>query len=101
MTLDNPDPTIDHDKSTPNKDKDLSDINKEKSILTDLEGCRSTFEDGNRSGGSELTSLDPKEKNSRSQFLANRDKELSDINREKSNLTDLECCRSTFEDGDR
>ena len=69
--------------------------------MTNLEGCRSTFEDGDRSGGSELTSLDPKEKNSRSQFSANRDKDLSDLNKEKSTLTDLEGCRSTFEDGDR
>ena len=51
LALDNPDPTIDHDKSTPNNDKDLSDPNMETSILTDHKCRRSTFGDGDRSGG--------------------------------------------------
>ena len=37
LTLANPDLTIDHNKSTPNKDKDLCDPNREKSNLTDLD----------------------------------------------------------------
>ena len=101
LTLNNPHPTIDHEKSTLNKDKDLSDPNRENSILTNLEGYRSTFEDGDRSGGSELTSLDPKEKNSRSQFSADKDKELSDLSKEKSILTDQKCPVDFSEGGDR
>ena len=83
-----------------NKDKELSDLNKEKSSLTDQK-CPADFsEDMDLSRGSELTPLDPKGQNSRSQFSANRDKELSDLNREKSILTNQKCPSDCSEDRD-
>ena len=75
------------EKSTTNKNKELTDPNQEKSKLTDLEGYGDTFEGGDRSGGSELTLLDPKHDLLHSQFSNDRDKELTNPKQEKSNLT--------------